>query len=178
MSKTIQMKNVLFIVMLLTSSLGYAQDSKENSRDKWYTGGGVNFSAGNQFIAIGLNPILGYHFTEKISGGVGATASFIITDFYTDKFYGANVFGRYNITNELFAQSEFHMTNVLDRLTVVGEEILESRVWSPQWFVGGGYRSSVGNNMFVNITVLWDVIEDENSPYINPYIRGGIQIGF
>jgi hypothetical protein len=54
----------------------------------------------------------------------------------------------------------------------------EVRRWVPSLFIGGGYIQSVGGRGFASFAILWDVLEDEYSPYTNPLIRIGFGVGF
>jgi len=45
------------------------------------------------------------------------------------------------------------------------------------WLVGGGYYTRLGGRSRVGATVLFDVIEDRDSFYNNPIIRGGVLFG-
>lgn len=174
------MKKLIFFSLILftfEASAQYEAASSGSGGDKWYTGGGIVLSFSNNFTAVGVNPILGYNFTEKLSAGVGANISYFKSGSYATTIVGGNLFSRYLITDAIFAQTEFHMTSV-DVAAFAIDDSESKREWIPAWFIGGGYRESIGDNIFINLTVLFDIIDDPKSPYSNPYITGGVSVGF
>ena len=99
--------------------------------------------------------------------------------------YGGNIFSRYKFTESLFAHAEFEVlraynldpnsTSQNDRATV------------PMLFAGAGYNYSIGGAVNLQIMLLYDFIDNINSPYqgslcldaLGPPIiyRVGISIG-
>jgi hypothetical protein len=53
------------------------------------------------------------------------------------------------------------------------------RVSVPYVFVGAGYRQSLGGAVWLNAQVLFDVLQDSNSPYSNwePFFSLGFGVG-
>ena len=47
-------------------------------------------------------------------------------------------------------------------------------------FVVGGYSRQIGKNTRLNAQILWDVLQDSNSPYktYEPFYSIGIGVGF
>ncbi len=45
------------------------------------------------------------------------------------------------------------------------------------FFVGGGYLQRIGGNSGMYFLVLWNLNDTPNSPYTNPVIRIGFNIG-
>ena len=177
------MKKLIILLFLFGSFNLLAQQNDSGSTgggDQWYTGGGLQVGFSSNSTVIGLNPILGYNITEDLSAGVGANVTYFKSGSLSTTVLGGNLFGRYLITPSIYAQSEFHMTSV--DTSVIGPQpengSSSEREWIPAFFVGGGYRQNIGARTAFNVTVLWDIIEDENSPYINPWITGGVTVGF
>ncbi|MBK9045856.1 MAG: hypothetical protein IPL74_03855 [Bacteroidetes bacterium] len=44
--------------------------------------------------------------------------------------------------------------------------------------VGGGYAQEIGANASLVLMLLWNLTEEQYSPYQNPIIRIGINAGF
>lgn len=174
------MKNLLIIVFTLLSTLGFSQgEDRDGTQGEFYTGGGLVFNVSNRGTNIGGNPILGYRFTDELSFGAGINVQYAKFSNTSFLIFGPTAFGRYLITDNIYAQSEFHYTNVERQYSVLEPELAQTeRVWSPALFVGGGYRQSLSGNVFANFTILYDVIQDSNSPYFdNLLISGGVSIG-
>jgi len=177
-------KSISLLLFALLAIGGYCQsasDAKPKDRRIWdriFIGGDVSLTFGSVTV-IGATPTVGYMITNKWSAGIGATYLYFSQNIqgfgrYNTSIYGGNVFSRYLITDQIFAQSEYHVLNV-DAYDFEQDDFARKNI--PIWYVGGGYRASVGSNTFVMIMVLFDLIEDLNSPYSNPQIRGGISIG-
>lgn len=178
-------KSVLLLLFSFSVVAGFCQGTSTKDQsgkkpfwDRVYIGGDVSLNFGN-ITVIGATPMIGYNISERWSAGVGATYLYFSQNVrgfgrYSTSIYGGNVFSRFLITDQIFAQSEYHLLSVdaynfeLDRF---------GRVNVPIWYVGGGYRAQVGANSFIMIMALIDLIEDINSPYANPQIRGGISLG-
>lgn len=149
--------------------------------DKVYVGGDAGLNFGNTFTSIMLSPFAGYRITPDWSVGVGVKYQWFkdhIFD-YSDHLFGGSVFTRYLIGNYLIAHAEYEMLNV----TNVSAFQTGNRAWAQMAFVGGGFRQGF-NGTYVQILLLYDLINDRNSPYRFQYlspdvpliIRGGIVV--
>lgn len=125
---------------------------------------------------IDVSPLLGYKITDKIGAGIGATYQYY---HYRDKFYdfetnvyGGRVFGRYLFTDYLFAHVEYEYLNLeafdFNRRRVDVESLL----------AGGGYVQRVSDNVSIVAMLLYNFTESVYTPYTNPIIRVGVNIGF
>lgn len=148
-------------------------------KDRLFFGGDITLSISGNTSIVGASPMLGYRITEDWSAGVGLSAYYfnIRAINYSTSFYGGNIFSRYIIYQNVFAQSEFHVINTEVAYATV-DEIIRTRENIPLWYVGGGYRQPIGGNGFATITVLFDLISDPRAPYPNPSIRAGFNFGF
>lgn len=176
-----------FLTATLLCAFGlsiFAQSEEKppkKKRDFWsrvYIGGDISANFGTVTL-IGASPLIGYRITERWSAGIGGTYLYFAQNIdgfgrYSTSIYGGNVFSRYLITDQIFAQSEYHILN-LEAYDFVSNSLGRKNI--PIWYVGGGYRQQIGGNSFIMIMVLLDLIDDINSPYSNPQIRGGISVG-
>jgi hypothetical protein len=55
-----------------------------------------------------------------------------------------------------------------------------TREWVPFLYLGGGYSKKMSRNSWLMAQVLFDVLQDENSPYQagSPFFSVGIGFGF
>ena len=174
---------VLFSMFLFQTVL--AQDStkvapspksKKNIAEKIYFGGNIGLSFGS-YTMVGIYPIVGYKLTPKLSTGVKATYQYIsdsrYTPTYTSSNYGGSVFARYRIIPILYAHIEYESINY-------DLYYSSSRVWVPFLYVGGGLSKTMGGNVWLNIQVLFDVLQDSQSPYSqwDPFFSMGVGVGF
>lgn len=189
------MRPVVLICLLCLSHLLSAQETntgdepnprKGFQKERLFTGGGATINFGTGVTVLGASPILGYRITDSWSAGVGVSAMYFRQVFvngaeFSTFFYGGNAFTRLQLLNvpsigSVFAQSEFHVinTDAYDQLN--GRSLGRRNI--PVWLIGGGLRQRLGNRMSGLFTILWDVIDDPNSPYINPFINFGVVVGF
>ena len=54
------------------------------------------------------------------------------------------------------------------------------RYWVSFLYLGGGISLPISKSVSLNAEVLWDLIQDQNSPYksLQPFFNVGIGIGF
>jgi hypothetical protein len=183
------MQTKLFIkikVLFLTTFLvvnGFAQDStmlrknppKERFIDRLFTGGNLGAQFGTVTF-IDVSPLIGYKFTDKIAAGIGATYQYYhYKDRYYDietNVYGGRIFGRYLFTDYLFGHAEYEYLNLeafdFKRRRVDVESIL----------VGGGYIQKIGEHAAIVAMILYNFTESAYTPYSNPIIRVGFNVGF
>lgn len=182
------MKSIYLIVLALLISIGcMAQSELENEleeeeteqsgfdKSKMYFGGYVNLSFGT-YTVIGIEPLVGYKFTPELSAGVQLSYEYSSYDDVSASNYGGSLFGRYRIIPELYAHAEFSSINY-ELIYFSGET---NRVWVPFLFLGGGYSQPISKNVWINAQVLFDVLQDENSPYESwePFFSIGFGVGF
>jgi len=172
-------------ILLILCCKAQAQDStmirknplKPRFWDRVYVGGNVGFQFGTVTFAE-LSPLIGYQFTPKITAGVGVTYQYYR---YKDRnyelktnVYGGRVFGRYFFTDFLFAHVEYEYLN----LEAFDFYPLRRRVDVESVLVGGGYLQRFGSgNSGVFIMLLYNLTESAYTPYTNPIIRIGVNVG-
>lgn len=144
-----------------------------------YYGGYMNLSFGS-YTVIGVEPMVGYKFTEKLSAGVKLRYDYIkdkrYIETYTTSNYGGSLFSRYRFIPQLYAHVEFASYSY-ELFYIDGSS---EREWVPFLFVGGGYSQNLGGNVWLNAQILFDVLESSNSPYDSwePFYSIGIGVGF
>jgi len=189
------MKLVLFLLISAIGLSAIAQDNENSNslkdtpfKERLYVGGDLGLSFGS-ITFININPIVGYRIDKKWSAGIGAKYIYYRERFpeynweYSNYMYGGSVFARYLLGKSLLAQAEFESLNAESR------DFLSptwTRKWVPIGFLGAGYRQGIGNT-YLQILLLYDIINDRNSPYRSEYLlgssnipvilRGGIVIG-
>jgi len=143
----------------------YFDESGVGSFRFWYGGGiGLNFGSGfntSQFN-FSLSPMVGYKITPEFS--IGPRAELAYTHIRTgngtsaaQKFnffdYGIGAFTRYKLFQQFFMHAEYQIESV--------KQTDGSRVSENNFFLGGGYTS--GGQIGYEISILWDLIDDERS---------------
>lgn len=184
-NNSIILKIVISLIVLSLSNNIYSQnrDSSSNKKltDNLFTGGGLGLQFGYRTI-IDISPIIGYRINEKAAIGTGIIYQYLkYKDFdIKSNTYGAKIFARHLIINNVFAHVEYEYLN-LDYLyfDLNGNYLYKRRVDVGSLFVGGGLLYPIGGNSKFLLMVLYNLNETEMSPYdSNPIIRAGINIGF
>ncbi len=145
--------------------------------ERIYYGGSVILSFGD-VTRIGIYPMIAYKFTPKLSGGVEVGYEWLKFDNYdeTANNYGGSVFGNYRVLPQLYAHAEYQMINY----EIFTSATTSDREWVPFLLVGGGFSKLMGRNTWAYVEVLFDVLNDDNSPYADgePIISVGVGVGF
>ncbi len=202
-------KIAAFVVLLMTTVPLWAQEKEEEDKEKLsfkehlFTGGSVTVSFFNGATILGANPILGYKLTNWADAGIvfnytyaGQRDVYEIDDKYRQFVYGGGVFARLYPVRFLFLQGqlEHNFTKVKYRPASAYYLPYDAKLEANSLLLGAGYTQGrePGSNTFYYFSVLFDVLKQENSPYVEriynpstnsisvrilPIIRAGVNIG-
>lgn len=147
--------------------------------NKMYFGGYANLSFG-RYTVLGIEPMVGYKLTPKFSVG-GKLSYEYINDKrhdvdYSASNYGLSFFSRYRLTQRLYVHAEYSAMNY-KLYDIMGES---ERDWVSFLFLGGGFSQPISRNTWLTAEVLFDVLQNENSPYKDwePFFSVGFGVGF
>jgi len=146
---------------------------------KFYYGGYVNLTFGS-YTVIGVEPSFAYKFTQRLSLGTKLTYEYIHEKqgsyVYEESNYGFSLFNRMRVTPKFYTHIEFSGMNY----KFYNEVSIGERKWVPFLFLGGGFSQPVSKNTWFNAEVLFDVLQNENSPYEDwaPFYSVGFGVGF
>ncbi len=184
------MKKILIFIFILlfTGNIYIFCQDKSNftfEKSRLFTGGNLGLQFGT-YTVIDMSPIVGYYFTNKFSAGVGLIYQYYafkdnvypLNNFRTN-IYGAKTFIRFYIIQSIFAHGEYEALNLETQFF----DPSNLRHQTPRFFVhsillGGGYRQAIGDYSSLNLMLLYNINETIDSPYRNPIIRVGFDIGF
>ena len=193
-----------FIAVSATAQNGKEEDNKESGgfkKENLFTGGSITLSFGSGFTVLGGSPIFGYRLANWADAGV--VANYVYTNQrdireFNDKIrqstYGGGVFARLYPVNFLFAQAQFEHNFTTVKYIPSSNNYLpfKKTVNGNSLLAGAGYTQGrqPGSNTFYYLAVLFDVLKNENSPYVDvvyngnqksvrsvPIIRAGFNIG-
>jgi hypothetical protein len=155
-----------------------AEPAKKPLGERVYYGGSVILSFGGDVTRIGIYPMIAYKFTPKLSLGAEVGYEWLKFDDFdeTANNYGASIFTRYRIVPRVYAHAEYQMVNY----EIFTSATTSERDWVPFLLLGGGYSQPMGTNAWAYVEVLFDVLNDNNSPYEDgePFISVGVGVGF
>ena len=187
------MKKILFFIFI-TFSVAFAQQTdtiktstpqppsryESQQPSKIYYGGGIGLNLFGDYFRISIEPMVGYKVAPKLSAGLKLMYEYVKDSRYavpvTSNNYGASIFSRYRIIPQFYLHAEFAYYSYKYRT----EHFEGDRDWVPFLLLGGGYSQQVGNNTWLYVQALWDVIQDDKSPYdaSEPWISIGVSVGF
>ena len=154
-------------------------EQKKSAGDKLYFGGYINMSFGS-YTMIGIEPMIGYKIIPRLSVGAKVRYDYMqdkrYEETYTSSSYGASIFSRLLLFRGLYAHVEYAGYNY-EFYYETGES---EREWVPFLLMGAGYNMRVGKRTSVNFEVLFDVLQNDKSPYSawEPFYNVGIGVGF
>lgn len=198
---------IIFCICFSTASL-FAQDDEEKGfkKENLFTGGSVTLSFFNGQTVLGANPIFGYKLANWVDAGIalnflysGSRDYYEFDDKVRQTVVGPGVFARLYPVKFLFVQGQFehNFTNLKyiaapnssNIINIVGNRDASSLL------LGAGFAQGrePGSTTFYYISLLFDVLKNSNSPYVNvtynpnnpseqrvnmtPIIRAGMNIG-
>jgi hypothetical protein len=145
-------------------------------KERLFFGGNVGAWFGSTTY-LNISPLVGYKVTKKFSVGVGGTYNYFSQTYmnqkYTSTIYGSNVFARYLVLENVFAQVGWDRLSVSDYTS----PIPNSRVWIHNLLVGGGVRQPFSDKGSFIAAVFYNINQTPLSPYPNPIIQVGFNIG-
>lgn len=189
-------KFVLFSLLSCATFLAKAQDEQEKTdeekgfkKENVFVGGYLGLSFGD-YTLINVSPLVGYRFSKLFAAGLGINAQYVSykeRDFNGDVLRkveqgvtGLNVFARFYPIEQLFLQAQPEANYLFGNETYYQpkEKYKLDAVIAPSFLVGGGaVLSSNGRSGFV-ISILYDVLQHEDSPYGNkPVYSVGFNVG-
>lgn len=158
------MKKVIISLFITISGLLFSQiavgTSPENN-NRWTFGGGIGVGFGsNSAFYLQASPRVGYKITNDLEGGIVGSVSWQTSDFYRSTMFGAGPFVNYYFARSFYAGANFqhYFINYKDKYYDYKMNEEESAL-----YLGGGYMQRIGNNSFMQIGLMYNVLWKENS---------------
>ncbi len=161
-----------------TTSINHRSEPKdfETFKERLYVGGNVGASFGSTTY-LNIQPLIGCKITKKLSAGIGGTYNYYSQSYlgtrYVSTVYGTNAFARFMVLESVFAQVGWDKLSVPDYAGVAPD----SRRWVDNILIGGGYRQAFSNKGAFIAAIFYNVNQSPYSPYQNPIIQIGFNIG-
>jgi len=182
------MKKFVFVMFVTLGFLQIASAQQMDSpsgfdKSKLFFGGnfGLNFSSG--YSLINVSPQVGYHITDQFAAGFGLNYihySITYPDIkYSQNYGGFNVFGRFYPIQYLFIQAQPELNYIWGKARDNSDK--EDKIpthFVPSLLLGGGAAIPAGPGA-ITISILYDVVQDQWSPYYHQAIYAfGYNMGF
>lgn len=155
-----------------------AQKEQVPFKDRLYSGGSIGLTFGT-YTNIIVSPMLGARLNERLYAGLGIEYQYTQDKRYdpalTYNQFGGRFFTQYSFVPQLFAHVEFAAMS-MERYNL---QLEKERNLVPFLYVGGGYRQMLSEKSFVTFRILFDVLQNSNSPYRSwePIYSVGFGIG-
>jgi hypothetical protein len=178
MKKYLIVLALAFVTAGAYSQIRGGQGFRNWHQDRFYTGGSFSLRFGS-ITVFDVSPMLGYDLTEWLSAGIGGTylyyrqAPSLGMEFKTNIF-GARLFSRAIIYKGVYLWMEYEMLNMEEKYFIAWTS--EKRFWVDNIYVGGGYRSQLGERSYGFFHLLFNIAESQYSPYDVIVPRAGIEI--
>lgn len=203
-------KGLLIVTLICFSSAIWAQDEGEEQekgfkKENLFTGGSLSIGFSSGQTTLGGNPVFGYKIADWIDAGLAF--NFVYTsarDYqaFDDKVrqtvLGPGVFTRLYPVKFLFVQGQFERNFSTVKYFPPGasDPSQKYKTEANSLLVGAGFAQGrqKGSNDFFYISLLFDVLKDINSPYVDvaynpdnpsaaprirmmPIVRAGVNVG-
>lgn len=176
-------KRIFVLYLFVSISISLFGQNAQNRNDRFsniplkeriYLGGNLGLQFGNQFTFIEVSPLVGLWLQPKILVGGGPVYRYFRrSDLnFEDNQYGGRFFGRYHFADNFFAHAEYELLNLTDYR--FPPDYPRTNINSV--LLGGGYVQNLGRSSLF-IMALFNLTETELTPYSNPVIRVGFNIG-
>lgn len=165
-----------------------------------FTGGTATVSFYSGGTILGANPMFGIKLNDYFDAGAVLNFAYTgqkdyiqVNDKIRQFVYGPGVFLRAYPVPFLFAQAQVEENFTSQRYVPVSGAASSKTVNAPSLLVGAGYATGriKGGTSFFYMSLLFDVLKNKNSPYVNlrhygtadervdivPIIRAGFNIG-
>ena len=155
------------------------EESKAPVESKVFYGGSLGLSFGDYF-RLAVTPMVGYKLSPRASLGLKVQYEYTVDSRYvqevTSHNYGGSVFARYRIHPKVYVHAEFAEMSY----KYSSGNFTSERQWVPFILLGGGFVQPVSPNTALFVEVLFDVLQDDKSPYEDwtPWISVGVGVGF
>lgn len=191
-------KSLLIILVLLNSHFLFAQEQEEEEqkkgfqKEKVFVGGNFGLSFGN-YTLVNVSPQVGYRFNNYLAAGLGMNFQYVSLkekDVYNDPYrktsqgvVGLNVFGRVYPIRQFMLQVQpevnylFGKEKYYERSYQPAQEYNLNTEIVPSLLAGGGLVLPSGRGAMI-ISVFYDVLQNESSPYGNkPILNFTFNVG-
>lgn len=153
------------------------QKSRSKVKDKIFFGGNLGASFGS-ITFIDVSPLVGYKINDKFSVAIGSIYNYYSYSYagyrYQLSMYGGRCFARYFLTENIFAQAGWDKINRDNPYS----NYPGARVWVDNLLIGGGVKYPISDRLYCTAIGLWNLNQNDLSPYRNPIFQVGFIGGF
>ncbi len=160
----LNMKKLIISLCVSCSGLFFSQvrvNASPENNNRWTFGGGIGFGFGsNNYFTLSAAPRVGYRLTEDLEGGVLGSVSWQKSNAYSSTMVGVGPFLNYYIARTFFVSANYqhYFINYKDKFYDFKANADEDAL-----YLGGGYMQRIGNNSYLQLGLMYNVLWKENS---------------
>lgn len=159
------MKKIILSFILLISITISAQigASTQIGNSKWTFGGYAGITGGfggNSGYAIHVTPRVGYKVTENFETGLSGSFNWQNSSYSSSTLFGIGPFANYYFGRNFFLSSQFQEYFISQKIK---SSNLKSNYDEAALYIGGGYLQRLGNNAYMQIGGMYNVLWKENN---------------
>lgn len=158
------MKKIALLVLLSFSSTVFSQiavGTPTSETNRWTFGGGIGLGFGsNSMFNLQASPRVGYRLTDDLEAGVTGTVMWQTSDFYKSTMFGVGPFVNYYFARSFYVSGNLQhfFINYKDKYYDFKSSDEETAL-----YLGGGYLQRIGNNSFLQLGLMYNVLYKENN---------------
>ncbi len=165
---------ILFFLPLLSSA---QEDYFELTKDRkpLFWGGSFDFQIGST-INLGISPQAGIRISPSTMLGVSTSLMYYKTFYnninYESFIYGGSIFARQAVMKRFVLQAELEPLHISQSFTGI---TARKELWITRALIGGGLRSQLGERIFSNLLLLWNLNQHPDFVFPQPIIKLNIE---
>jgi len=179
----------LVLACIVTSVFAQKENEEKQKgfkKENLFAGGSITASFYSGGTILGANPFFGYKLANPIDVGVAFNYTYMsardyidFNDKYNQNVLGPGVFTRIYPLRFLFLEGQFeHNFTNIKYTDGQGVQYPTTHEDANSFLVGGGIAEGrrPGSNTFFYISLLFDVLKNPNSPYVQNVYEGNVLV--
>jgi hypothetical protein len=183
------MKRIIVSAVLVVTAMTtvFAQDEGDKGfkKENLFTGGSITASFYSGGAILGGNPMFGYKLANWADAGISlnyvyseSRDNYYLNDRFRQNVLGPGVFTRLYPLRFFYIEGQYEHNFMNQKYTDPSGVSSTVKADANSLLVGGGIAEGRqrGSNTFFYISLLFDVLKNPNSPYVNNIYDGGVLV--
>ena len=148
---------------MLMSFSAFSQVENSTQNSKWTFGGYAGFTGGfcsNCSIAVQIAQRVGYKISENLETGLMGSLNWQNSSYSYSTLFGIGPFVNYYLGRNFYLGSQFQEYFIRQKIKSSEEKYSSNEA---ALYIGGGYMQRMGNNSYLQIGGMYNVLWKQNS---------------
>lgn len=157
------MKKLSLFFLILMSFSAFSQVETPTQNSKWTFGGYAGLTGGfgsNSGIAVHITPRVGYKISENLEAGLMGSLNWQNSSYSYSTLFGIGPFVNYYLGRNFYLGSQFQEYFINQKVKSSEEKYSSNEA---ALYIGGGYMQRMGNNSYLQIGGMYNVLWKQNS---------------